>query len=361
MTPRVSVIVPVYNVLPYLSRCVDSLCRQTLRDIEIICVDDGSTDGSADVLDEAARRDSRVKVVHQGNAGAGAARNRGLEEAQGDYLFFCDPDDDCERRLLKGMYDRARATSADVVVAGKTLVDAETGKVLGRKGFRREFWRLRQPFAADEIAGRIFSLAKSVPWDKLFRRDYIRRLGLRFQCLPRSNDVYFVDMAMAHASRIALDPHARYRYTVDRPGSLQQRKDRAPTATAEAYAALEAGLRERGLWAKFSQSYLSVYLLAMTFNVGRFVEPRNAEVCYRTLREVLVRFRDEDGLDTDVLPTPWQRSLHVMVLAEASSDKLRATLAAHECEGAKTVETWRHRLFRLLPFTLQERWKRLSR
>ena len=82
----VSVVIPVYNVSSYLAKCLDSLLSQTLREIEIICVDDGSTDGSGAILDDYASRDVRLRVVHQANGGAGAARNAGLALAQGKYL-----------------------------------------------------------------------------------------------------------------------------------------------------------------------------------------------------------------------------------------------------------------------------------
>ena len=91
--PVVSIIIPVYNTEKYLRRCLDSVCSQTLKDIEIICVDDGSTDGSAAILAEYAARDPRIKVITQKNAGAGAARNVGIEVATGEYVGFVDSDD----------------------------------------------------------------------------------------------------------------------------------------------------------------------------------------------------------------------------------------------------------------------------
>ena len=88
MSVKVSVIVPVYNQVHYLAECMDSILAQTLRDIEVICVDDGSTDGSGRMLDEYAARDSRVKVIHQANAGVGYARNVGMTAAAGEYIAF---------------------------------------------------------------------------------------------------------------------------------------------------------------------------------------------------------------------------------------------------------------------------------
>ena len=112
---KVSVIIPVYNVEPYLKQCMDSVVGQTLKDIEIICVDDGSTDGSLDILKEYATEDSRIQIIEQKNAGAGAARNNGMRHATGKYLSFLDSDDFFEPRMLEKAYDLAEKDQADFV------------------------------------------------------------------------------------------------------------------------------------------------------------------------------------------------------------------------------------------------------
>ena len=111
---KVSVIIPVYNVEPYLKQCMDSVVGQTLKDIEIICVDDGSTDGSLDILREYAAEDNRIQIIEQKNAGAGAARNNGMRHATGKYLSFLDSDDFFEPRMLEKAYDLAEKDQADL-------------------------------------------------------------------------------------------------------------------------------------------------------------------------------------------------------------------------------------------------------
>ena len=318
---KVSVIVPVFNVEGYLARCLDSLARQTLREIEVIFVDDGSTDGSGARLDEFARTDARFQVIHQPNAGAGAARNAGLDRATGEYLFFFDPDDACSSDMLAGLYARAKKTNADVVVAGKTLVDAATGRRIEKKGFSRDLWRLPQPFAPEDAGTRLFTFAKSVPWDKLFRREFILRNGLRFQNVRRCNDVFFTDMALALAERIALDSHAYYRYSVNRADSLQADKGKSPLAVIEAYGALEEGLREKGVWAKFAEAYLAVYLLSVAFNLAHLVEADNVDACWRKLRDRLRRLKDDEGLGRENLHTPWQREVYAAVVDAPGPDR----------------------------------------
>ena len=358
---KVSVIVPVFNVEGYLPRCLESIACQTLRDIEAIFVDDGSTDGSGAQLDEFAQRDDRFHVIHQANAGAGAARNAGMDRATGEYLFFFDPDDACSADMLVGMYACAKRSNADVVVAGKTLVDSATGRCLERKGFSRDMWRLPQPFAPADVGTRLFTFAKSVPWDKLFRRSFVLEKGLRFQNVRRCNDVFFTGMALALAERIALDPHACYRYSVNRADSLQSDKDKVPFAVIEAYGALEEGLREKGVWTNFAEAYLAVYLLSVAFNLAHLVEPGNVDACWHKLRNGLLRLKECDGLDGTRLRTPWQREVYGAVVDSPSPERVVELMRRGKPPARLS---WLGRvkgvLARALPFAVRERWKRFA-
>lgn len=116
--PKVSVSVPVYNTSEFLRQCLDSLAAQTMRDIEFILVDDGSTDGSGDICDEYAARDSRFKVVHQPNGGSASARQTALDQALGQYIIVCDSDDWTDPALYRSLYRKAVETDADITLCG---------------------------------------------------------------------------------------------------------------------------------------------------------------------------------------------------------------------------------------------------
>lgn len=125
--PRLSVIVPVYNVEAYLPECIDSILAQTLRDLELILIDDGSPDGCGRICDARAAEDSRVRVIHQANRGVSAARNAGLAAAQGDYIGFVDPDDWIAPECFEALAEAAEAQQAQIAVCGFTFCD-EAGK-----------------------------------------------------------------------------------------------------------------------------------------------------------------------------------------------------------------------------------------
>lgn len=124
--PKVSVIVPVYNTEKYLERCLDSIRKQTLKELEIIIIDDGSKDACALLCDEVAKTDSRIRVIHKQNGGLGFARNSGIEVAEGEYVGFVDSDDYIEPTMYEKLYEAATKYQADLVLSGISFVGGNT-------------------------------------------------------------------------------------------------------------------------------------------------------------------------------------------------------------------------------------------
>src|SRR5574344_661413 len=127
MEKKVSIIIPVYNTEEYLDECLQSLINQTLKDIEIICIDDGSTDCSAEILHEYSLKDSRIKVLKQRNYGQSAARNKGLMFANGEYISFLDSDDFISEDMLEKLYCKAKEQNTDITMCGITVLNSQTG------------------------------------------------------------------------------------------------------------------------------------------------------------------------------------------------------------------------------------------
>ena len=171
--PKVSVIIPVYNTEKYLRECLDSVVNQTLKETEIICVDDGSTDESSEILKRFAEKDHRVQVYRTENRGAGAARNEGLKHAKGEYCSFLDADDLFEREMLSRAWEKAEAEQLDLVVFASDNFYSENGKTSGSQGIAKEWLPEKRPFAGTDIEKNLFRTFIGWAWDKLFRTSFI--------------------------------------------------------------------------------------------------------------------------------------------------------------------------------------------
>lgn len=201
---RVSVIIPAYNVEKYIEQCLESFLPEHDPSIEVICVDDGSTDRTLEILRSYESRDNRITVISQENAGAGAARNKGMQYARGEYLAFFDADDFFEPGVLACAYDKATEENSDIVVFACDDYLEETG------GYRPIHYSIHteqlpehRPFAGAEIRDNFFEAFVGWPWDKIFRRHFVEAHQLSFQEQRTTNDALFVFSALLIADRIS--------------------------------------------------------------------------------------------------------------------------------------------------------------
>lgn len=206
-TPLVSVIIPIYNAAEFLRETLDSVCAQTLREIEIICVDDGSTDGTPAILAEYAARDPRFVLLRQQNKFAGAARERGMSEAMGKYLAFLDADDLFEPYMLQSMYEQAERTGADLVCCDADyFYNGETDRhpmpwIMQNlpKFVKDDGFCLRR-----DCGDRVFQCLGYAPWNKLYLRSHVQESGYEWPHLKYSEDVVFVGCAIFFSHKTAL-------------------------------------------------------------------------------------------------------------------------------------------------------------
>ena len=190
---KVSVIIPVYNAEAYLRQCLDSVVNQTLREIEIVCVDDGSTDGSAAILEEYAAKVVRIKIIKQKNAGVNVARKEGLKLASGEWITFCDADDWLEQDAIAEMVNVAKQEDADCVCCGM-LRDWRNGTSVFR------------PF--DEMGP---SDTYNAVVNKLFKRNLLENLMMD-ESVSLGEDLMVSAQAMAKAKKIAVLEKGFYHY-----------------------------------------------------------------------------------------------------------------------------------------------------
>lgn len=248
-TPVVSVIIPVYNAGKYLRPLLDSILAQTLADFEALAVDDGSKDDSWSILQAYAAQDARIRPIRQENAGAGPARNNGIDHARGEFLFFADADDMLLPTLLEKTVARARKTGADTVLFNCISRSERTGEEAETACIRRAYLpRGKQVFSRRDVPERILQVCLVTPWCKLYRREFILREGLRFQTLPSCNDRFFVEMSYILSRKITCvrEPLYVYRY-----GHINttSRKYKFPQCSVQASMAVYEELKRRGLLA----------------------------------------------------------------------------------------------------------------
>lgn len=218
--PKVSVIVPVYNAEAYVARGIDCILAQGFMDFELILVDDGSSDGSGSICDKYADRDSRVKVIHQENAGVSAARNAGLKAAQGEWVTFVDSDDlvlDC---FLESLVNAAaKDDRIDLAYCGYAIIDSGASI----KSYKSGAYVGQEPM--HELLSKTNLLFRCSPWAKLFRRSIITDNGLQFDVnLSISEDRLFLYNYLVHVRGIAVTSQVGYLYGSFSPTSLKHKR-----------------------------------------------------------------------------------------------------------------------------------------
>lgn len=215
MEDLISVVVPIYKVEKYLTKCVDSICSQTYKNLEIILVDDGSPDSCGDICEQYGKRDERIQVIHKENGGLSDARNAGLEAASGSYIIFIDSDDYIHAAMIETLYTLARNKKADIAVCGlKLIFDEEKGDVQAditkaqTVTIASEEERLQYFFGKTQM---IFTVA----WNKLYKRELFQ--DIRYPKGKLHEDEFTTYKLMDKAERIAYTDAELYFYV--------QRKD----------------------------------------------------------------------------------------------------------------------------------------
>ncbi|SDB34541.1 glycosyltransferase [Eubacterium oxidoreducens] len=254
---RVSVIIPVYNGAKYIGQCLDTILLWNEIRIEVIVVDDGSTDNTVEIIREYEAKDSRVKVITQQNAGAGAARNNGLQYAKGEYLSFLDADDFFEYDMLRKAYDRAYTYEADVVVFRSDEFYENTHQYRDIPyTINANLLPKKRPFTMDEVSHDVFKLCVGWAWDKLFKREFVLENHLLFQEQRTTNDMLFVFSALIKAQSIVINSEilAHHRKVDD---SLSVTREKSWDCFYKALLALREQLKTWGLYERYEQDFIN--------------------------------------------------------------------------------------------------------
>lgn len=286
MSVMVSVVIPVYNIEQNLRQCLDSVAGQTLQDIEIICVDDGSTDMSPDILAEYAARDSRFHIIRQENAGPGVARNRGMEQATGKYLIFLDSDDWFEPDFLQCMVEDAEQTGADVTICRADEFDTNTGKVYDGSWMLKTQFLPGKVFAPQDVAQHVFQFTYGWPWDKLYRAKHIRQHEFRYPALPNSEDLVFVFASIALAEAISIVDRVLVHHRVNRTSSVSNSRHLDVEIPYKALELLRSNLHSKKTDLEYEISFVNWAMEFLVWNVSNLPDTKAQKLYFDKMKKI---------------------------------------------------------------------------
>ncbi len=296
MKVQLSVLVPIYNVEKYLAQCLSSLIDQSLDDIEIICINDGSTDGSLAILQRFAKKDSRISIIDKENTGYGDSMNKALKRAHGDYIGILEPDDWIDEHGFATMYQTAVKHHADVVKTNfyRTRTNPKTGAIENTPVAEITEKAVITP-AKDR---HVFQFMPAI-WSAIYRRDFLLDNRINFLPTPGASyqDLSFSFKVWTLAEKAVLLPDAFVHYRVDNENSSINNPGKVNCVVDE-YAEIETFLCERGLFPKFGETMNAAKFRNYHWNFQR-LDRKLAKEFYETWRGELLSANDEGLLQKD--------------------------------------------------------------
>ena len=284
--PIVSVIIPVYNAAKYLYQCLNSLKDQTLKNIEIICVDDGSTDGSLNILKQYADTDKPFVILKQKKFAAAVARNNGIKIAKGKYIIFLDSDDYFEQDLIEASVKQAEKFNADMVIFKTDAFDNISGKIsfLNDKISSLKKYQYKT-FCYKDIPEDILNSFLIAPWNKLYRKSFLDKYGFQFQNVKRTNDLLFTSQTLVTAERIVLLDKVLVHYRVGQTKNLQSGNSKTPLDFYKALYELKKYLDQTCLYKDVYKSYLKMVLDVVFYNLNSINSDEKFEELMQFLKQ----------------------------------------------------------------------------
>lgn len=286
----ISVIVPIYNTEKYLSQCLNSILNQKYKDLEVICIDDGSTDQSFFILQRLASQDARIKVIHQENQGQGKARNNGLEYVSGEFVVFLDSDDWFEPDFLGSMIKQARDTKADIAICCSDEYDTNTGKFGNGSWMLKKNLLPKSTFAPEEAANSLFQFTYGWAWDKLYRTAFIRDNNLFFPSLQNSEDLVFVFKSLFFASRITVVNQNFIHHRINRVNSVSNLREHYPMEPFRAVQLVYSELLSSGLISQYKESFFRWEINFLIWHMSTLTDKKQKKIIFNELKTKWIPF-----------------------------------------------------------------------
>ena len=285
--PKVTVVVPAYNNEGVIRQCLDSIVNQTLKDIEILIVDDESTDKTFSIAKEYEAADERVQAFCQKHANAGEARNLGLSKAEADYIVFWDSDDFFEPDAIEKMYNRIVESDSDICICNADKFDTLAKRFITKDTFlRTDLLPEKAVFNKDDFEEKFLLVTANHPWNKIFKRSFISENELKFQSVPKANDVYFVMMALCLADKITTVDDRLIHYRANYQGSITRTNNMSAMHVFKAYEKVKEDLEKKGIYEKLSQDIINKAFTSYAFALGMQCDIGNIQ-CYDEMFDYL--------------------------------------------------------------------------
>lgn len=338
--PEISIIVPNYNTAQFLPRCLDSLINQTFSDIEIICIDNNSTDNSLEILKQYAQNDNRVKVFCETQSGAAVARNLGLENATGKYLMFCDSDDWYEPNTCEIMHKTIEQKQVDVVCC-HAFLELQEGLSESEKVIRSEekYYNLKK-YGKFSITDKVRLKTNVLLWNKIWRRDLIEKYHIRFPQGHEHEDDAFWFMYSFIANSIYYLKQKLYHYFIRQGSVMSSVVNKKPKNKMDRILVSHCicnFLMEHKLFDTFKQSMLKIYCLEFKCARSFFSDEEKQQLCDDLNKYLEMHTKDPTSFiycDDNFIPSYRHKSI-VQLYLEKFWYSIQYRLAQNEKERIK--------------------------
>ena len=295
--PKVSLIIPVYNAEEFLDESIGSLLNQTLKDIELVCVNDGSKDNSLNMLKNFAEKDSRVIIIDQPNGGCGAARNKALDNAIGEYIYFFDPDDYILPNALEKLYENAKSNDSDFTIF--KIASFRDGEPINYDSPGFEFEKIfpnadfqNFTFSYKDVKRHVL-LSSFAPWTKFYKKEFLDKYDdFRFHTDVAFDDVPFHVQSMLRASKISYVPEFFYHYRLSNPNSVNNTASNAPDIL-KIVNFVEDFLKNNGFYNEFKEEFIIFKIVQLSL----YIISSHSEEYFNLVKKNIL---DLDFYNTDV-------------------------------------------------------------
>ena len=297
--PAISIIIPAYNCENFITDCLNSLTRQTFKNFEIICVDDGSTDKTIEILEAYQKKYKFISVYKQKNSFAGVARNNGYKHAKGKYILFLDSDDFFEPRMLERAIKKILETKSEIAIFKAREYNTKTKQFKNCKfPLSIEQFPQKPYFTFKDFGNKLFQANSCISWNKLISKELIERTKVKFADTKSSTDVVFIYTLLTQAKRMCLINEIFVNYRVGNENSLQRSKSKSWNSVCIEFFHLKKELISRGIYNQLKQTYVNKALQASLYYLNS-LDDRTALKMKCALQNKYFKLMDIKSIDVN--------------------------------------------------------------